>query len=152
MRRKEVPRIENNPTFIFDCAMKNGVREVAKLAKVSIGTVSNVLNRPELVSPATVERVQAAISELGYQVGSVKRGRRILAFGESANGKAIIEKVAKSGLEVQAIDLSDESKREKLLRYLLNNKSAAAAILIVTQAGQVASDLSDLLNQGNILN
>jgi len=132
--------------------MKNGVREVAKLAKVSIGTVSNVLNRPELVSPATVERVQAAISELGYQVGSVKRGRRILAFGESANGKAIIEKVAKSGLEVQAIDLSDESKREKLLRYLLNNKSAAAAVLIVTQAGQVASDLSDLFGQGNILN
>ena len=132
--------------------MKNGVREVAKLAKVSIGTVSNVLNRPELVSPATVERVQAAISELGYQVGSVKRGRRILAFGESANGKAIIEKVAKSGLEGQAIDLSDESKREKLLRYLLNNKSAAAAVLIVTQAGQVASDLSDLFGQGNILN
>jgi DNA-binding LacI/PurR family transcriptional regulator len=132
--------------------MKNGVREVAQLAKVSIGTVSNVLNRPELVSPATVERVHAAMSELGYQVGATKRGRRILAFGESSHGKAIIEKVAKSGLEVQAIDLSDESKREKLLRYLLNNKSAAAAILIVTQAGQVASDLSDLLNQGNILN
>jgi len=125
--------------------MKNGVREIAKLAKVSIGTVSNVMNRPEVVSPETVERVNAAMTELGYVVGARKKGRRILAFGESAQGKAIIEKVAQSGLEVQAIDLTDETKREKLLNYLLTNKSAAAALLVVTQAGAMATELGNIL-------
>lgn len=126
--------------------MKNGVREIAKLAKVSIGTVSNVMNRPEVVSPETVERVNAAMTELGYVVGARKKGRRVLAFGDTAQGKAIIEKVAQNGLEVQAIDLDDESKREKLLQYLLTNKSAAAALLVVTQAGAMASEIGNILN------
>ena len=130
--------------------MKNGVREIAKLAKVSIGTVSNVMNRPELVAPETVERVHAAMSELGYQAGARKKGRQILAFGDTARGKALIEKVEGSGLEVQTIDISDESKREKLLRYLLENKSAAAALLVVTKAGNIAQEISDLLGGGNI--
>ena len=132
--------------------MNNGVREVAKLAQVSIGTVSNVINRPEIVTPETVDRVHAAIAELGYQPGERKKGRKILAFSKTIHGKALIEKVSQSGVEVAEIDLSDEAKRESLLRFLLNNKSAAAAILVVTQAGQIASELADFINQGgNIL-
>lgn len=42
------------------------VRDVAAAAAVSVGTVSNVLNRPEKVLPATVERVLAVIDELGF--------------------------------------------------------------------------------------
>ncbi|NNC12779.1 LacI family DNA-binding transcriptional regulator [Planctomonas sp. JC2975] len=42
------------------------VRDVAIAAGVSVGTVSNVLNRPDRVAPATVERVNAAIAELGF--------------------------------------------------------------------------------------
>lgn len=42
------------------------MREVAALARVSIGTVSNVLNNPDRVLPATRERVQGAIAELGW--------------------------------------------------------------------------------------
>ena len=129
---------------------KNGVREIAKLAKVSIGTVSNVMNHPEVVAVETVERVNAAMAQLGYQVGARKKGRQILAFGDTARGKALIEKVEGAGLEVQTIDISDETKREKLLRYLLENKSAAAALLVVTQAGNIASEIAELLGTGNI--
>ncbi|WP_104475263.1 LacI family DNA-binding transcriptional regulator [Microterricola pindariensis] len=46
--------------------MSVSVRDVASLAGVSVGTVSNVLNRPEKVAPATVERVQRAVAELGF--------------------------------------------------------------------------------------
>ncbi|HLT67294.1 MAG TPA: LacI family DNA-binding transcriptional regulator [Microbacterium sp.] len=46
--------------------MAVSIREVARLAGVSVGTVSNVLNRPDAVSDATVDRVRAAIDELGY--------------------------------------------------------------------------------------
>jgi LacI family transcriptional regulator len=42
------------------------VREVAALAGVSLGTVSNVLNRRDLVAPATLARVELAMTELGY--------------------------------------------------------------------------------------
>jgi LacI family transcriptional regulator len=42
------------------------VRDVAAAASVSVGTVSNVLNQPAKVSPATVERVMQAIDELGF--------------------------------------------------------------------------------------
>jgi LacI family transcriptional regulator len=46
--------------------MAAGIKEVAREAGVSIGTVSNVLNHPEAVAPATRERVLAAIEKLGW--------------------------------------------------------------------------------------
>src|SRR3982751_2567051 len=42
------------------------VKDVAAHAGVSLGTVSNVLNRPDRVSPDTRERVQRAMVELGF--------------------------------------------------------------------------------------
>jgi len=42
------------------------VKDVAALAQVSVGTVSNVLNRPEQVTPEKRKRVQAAITQLGF--------------------------------------------------------------------------------------
>lgn len=46
--------------------MAVSIKEVAALAKVSVGTVSNVLNSTAGVSPKTVEKVNIAISQLGY--------------------------------------------------------------------------------------
>ncbi|WP_431802666.1 LacI family DNA-binding transcriptional regulator [Microbacterium sp. bgisy203] len=46
--------------------MSISVKDVAAAASVSVGTVSNVLNRPEKVAAATVARVQAAIDDLGF--------------------------------------------------------------------------------------
>jgi len=42
------------------------VRDVALRAGVSVGTVSNVMNHPEKVSPGAVARVTEAIDELGF--------------------------------------------------------------------------------------
>ena len=42
------------------------VKDVAALAGVSVGTVSNVLNRPEKVSAEVTARVQSAIDKLGF--------------------------------------------------------------------------------------
>ncbi|WP_175723970.1 LacI family DNA-binding transcriptional regulator [Burkholderia ambifaria] len=41
--------------------------QVARRANVTAATVSNVLRNPQKVKPATVERVMAAIRELGYR-------------------------------------------------------------------------------------
>lgn len=42
------------------------VREIAKLANVSIATVSRVINRPEVVLPETREQVLAVMRKVGY--------------------------------------------------------------------------------------
>ena len=42
------------------------VRDVAERAGVSVGTVSHVLNHPERVAGPTLDRVRAAIDELGF--------------------------------------------------------------------------------------
>lgn len=56
------------------------VVDVARAAGVSIGTVSNVLNNPDKVTPVTRRRVEAAIASLGF----VRNGAaRSLAAGTS---------------------------------------------------------------------
>lgn len=47
-------------------AKRMSIKDVARVAQVSVGTVSNVLNRPAAVAVATRERVQQAIVELGF--------------------------------------------------------------------------------------
>jgi len=43
-----------------------GHEDVASLAGVAVGTVSNVLNHPDLVRPLTRARVEAAMEQLGF--------------------------------------------------------------------------------------
>ncbi|MCX3061237.1 LacI family DNA-binding transcriptional regulator [Streptomyces beihaiensis] len=43
-----------------------GIKDVARVSGVSVGTVSNVINRPQAVAEETRARVQAAIESLGY--------------------------------------------------------------------------------------
>jgi LacI family transcriptional regulator len=57
-----------------------GIKDVARRAGVSVGTVSNVLNRPDVVSAHRRNAVQQAIAELGYVPN---RAARQLKVGES---------------------------------------------------------------------
>jgi DNA-binding LacI/PurR family transcriptional regulator len=60
------------------------IKQVAKEAKVSVMTVSRVLNQPAKVALETRERVQSAIQELGYQPSAVARSlktRRTFTIG-----------------------------------------------------------------------
>lgn len=52
------------------------MKDVALLAGVSLGTVSNTFNNPELVSPATRARVQLAIDKLGWVPNESARSLR----------------------------------------------------------------------------
>ncbi|GAA1935777.1 LacI family DNA-binding transcriptional regulator [Nocardioides hwasunensis] len=53
------------------------VKDVAELAQVSLGTVSNVLNRPARVSTGTRERVEKAMSDLGFVLNESARQLRM---------------------------------------------------------------------------
>ena len=52
------------------------IREVARLAGVSLGTVSRVINGNASVAAELRERVQRAIAELGYRPNALARGLR----------------------------------------------------------------------------
>ncbi|GGS23723.1 LacI family transcriptional regulator [Streptomyces aureoverticillatus] len=54
-----------------------GIKDIAHAAGVSVGTVSNVLNRPDSVSPRTRARVRAEIDRLGYVRSESARQLRV---------------------------------------------------------------------------
>src|SRR3954465_12629495 len=55
-----------SPGGVVVVARSASVKDVAARAGVSLGTVSNVLNRPDRVSAATRARVEQAMAELGF--------------------------------------------------------------------------------------
>lgn len=57
--------------------MAASVRDVAQRAGVSVGTVSNVLNHPDKVAPATVARVLSVIDDLGFVRNDAARQLRM---------------------------------------------------------------------------
>lgn len=54
------------PASALEAAGPPTIKDVASTAGVSIGTVSNFLNRPSSVAPSTRDKVQRAIEKLGF--------------------------------------------------------------------------------------
>ncbi len=52
------------------------IRDVAKEAGVSLGTVSNAINRPEILAPRTLRKVQKVIDEMGFVPNASARNLR----------------------------------------------------------------------------
>jgi LacI family transcriptional regulator len=105
------------------------IREVARLAQVSLGTVSNTLNNPDVVAPRTRARVLEAIEQTGFvrstaahqlragksrTVGVVLLDIANPFFGEMVRGA---ERVLRDKGYVLMVCSSDEST-ERELRYL----------------------------------
>lgn len=57
--------------------MPPSIKDVALRAGVSVGTVSNVMNKPEVVSALTRDRVLAAITDLGFVRNESARSLRV---------------------------------------------------------------------------
>lgn len=52
------------------------IRDVAKAAGVSLGTVSNAINRPEVLAPLTLRKVQKVIEDMGFVPNASARNLR----------------------------------------------------------------------------
>src|SRR3954462_11170153 len=74
---------------------KPGVVAVARAAAVSPSTVSNVFNRPHVVSPELRGRVLQAASELGY-AGADPAARNLRSGRAGAVGVVLRERLAYS--------------------------------------------------------
>lgn len=67
------------------------MKDVAALAQVSVGTISNVLNKPDLVAPETRQRVLDAIDKLGWVRNE---SARQLRAGRSASIGLVVMDIA----------------------------------------------------------
>lgn len=65
------------------------MKDVAALARVSLGTVSNVVNSPDLVSAPTRERVETAIAKLGWVPNT--SARQLRAGRSSSIGLVVMD-------------------------------------------------------------
>lgn len=95
------------------------MQDVADAAGVSLGTVSNVLNHPAKVSPATAERVREAIARLGFVRNDAARS---LASG-SNNSVGLILADIENSLFIDMAHGAQEAARGVGLHLLLANAS-----------------------------
>jgi LacI family transcriptional regulator len=94
------------------------MKDVAAVAGVSIGTVSNVLNRPHLVSEATRLRVQAAIVELGFVRNETARQLRA---GSSRTIAYVVLDAANPFFNDVARGVEEIARGEGMVVYLCNS-------------------------------
>jgi LacI family transcriptional regulator len=137
------------------------IRDVAERAGVALGTVSNVLNRPEKVAPATRERVLVAIDQLGFvrndAARQLKAGRsnsigfilldvRNPFFTDVARGAE--QQAAQHGLSVLLANSDDSLERESSYLDLFVQQRVQG--LLVSPLGNIGDRLERLKERGII--
>lgn len=139
--------------------MTVSVRDVAAAASVSVGTVSNVLNRPEIVAPTTVQRVQAAIDALGFIRNDAARqlragksrsiGMLVLDIGNpffTDVARGAEDRAAAAGMSLLLGNSDEKSSRE--LTYLDLFEEQRVHGLLVTPVGDDLTRLDRIRNNG----
>jgi DNA-binding LacI/PurR family transcriptional regulator len=126
------------------------VEDVAALAGVSRQTVSNVLNTPDIVRPETRERVQTAISELGYHPHASARRLRTrqsstigIRLDPVANGvsgsvldrflHALTEQADERGMRIMLFTAKDPDDEIVHYRRFRDGADVDAFVLTATQ-------------------
>jgi LacI family transcriptional regulator len=99
-----------------------GVKDVAAAAGVSLGTVSNVLNRPERVSAATRARVERAMRELGFVRN--ESARQLRAGRSSVIAYVMLDATNPFFTDV-ALAMEEAAERAGLSLYICNSHQQA---------------------------
>jgi LacI family transcriptional regulator len=140
-------------------ASQVSIREVAERAGVALGTVSNVLNRPEKVAESTRIRVQAAIDQLGFvrndaarqlkagksrSIGFLMLDVRNPFFTDVARGAE--QQAGKHGLSILLANSDDAPEREE--RHLDLFEQQRVLGVLVSPIGNVFDRLERLRSKG----
>ncbi|MBQ4164580.1 MAG: substrate-binding domain-containing protein [Turicibacter sp.] len=113
------------------------IYDVARVADVSLATVSRVLNNPEKVKPKTRERVLAAINELGYRPNAIARG---LASRRSTNVGLIVPTCSRASVSEMidgVADIADKYRYSVFLNVTHNENDIATNVWQNMIASQV---------------
>ncbi|MGX5682687.1 LacI family DNA-binding transcriptional regulator [Schumannella luteola] len=118
------------------------IRDVARHAGVSVGTVSNVLNKPDEVAAETIVRVQAAIDELGYVRNDA--ARRLRAGVSSTVGFVVLDgqnpffnevvrgaedEASKNGIAVLVGNTDEDPRREGMYLDLFEEQRVRGVLI-----------------------
>src|SRR3954454_4371082 len=147
------------PGGVTSVVRSASVKDVALAAGVSLGTVSNVLNRPDRVSASTRGRVETAMAELGFvrneSARQLRAGTsRTLAYVMLDAGNPFFTDVAQ-GMEVAAeqADLSlvlcnsgQRAERESQHLQLLQQQRVQG--ILVTPVNPEAAELDEIRRRG----
>ncbi|OZF38288.1 LacI family DNA-binding transcriptional regulator [Rhodococcus sp. 14-2483-1-2] len=137
--------------------------DVARLAGVSVSTVSHVLNGTRNVNPATRQRVDAAILEIGYRRNVVARslaagrthtvGLSIAALTNPYFGSlvhAVEERLSEAGYVLILGDSHDEPRSERRVTDSLLDRQVDGMIL-APAAGSEFSTIPEIVRSGTPL-
>lgn len=143
-------------------ALNASVKDVAAAAGVSLGTVSNVLNRPDRVASATREKVERAMADLGFvrneSARSLRAGRtRALAyvmldatnpfFTDVAQG---IEHAAE-GAELSLFLCNSDSRTSRELTHLEHLEQQRVQGILITPVEPDSPSLDAIARRGTPL-
>jgi LacI family transcriptional regulator len=146
----------------FSCIvsiMSVSIKEVALKAGVSLGTVSNAINRPEILAPATLKRVQKAISELGFvpnaSARTLRAGKtRVLGlvvpdisnpfFTELAKGAS--DAALAAGYVVILCNTDESSEKEDQFLDVLSSQNVQG--ILITPAREKKKSLKTFTDRG----
>jgi LacI family transcriptional regulator len=126
------------------------IRDVARLANVSVATVSNALNSADRVSPELLARVRAAVEKLSYAPHAGARSMRKrssgllgLIVGDITNPffsdlfEAVEDAAAARGYLVLLCNSSERSEREEAHLKMLRSQRIDGLILAPTGAASM---------------
>lgn len=135
------------------------VVDVAARAGVSVGTVSNVLNRPDLVAPATRERVLRAVADLGYVRNEAARqlrsghsrtiGLLVLDVGNpffTDLAAGVEDAASKAGLATVLCNSGESPEREA--RYLSLLEQQRVFGILITPAAERTPGIAAIRRRG----
>lgn len=124
------------------------IADVAARAKVSVGTVSRVLNNAPHISPKTRARVLAAIEELGYQPNelarNLSRGRTncigvIVPFLTTPSVverlRGIIDGLGESGYDLALYNVETVRQRNQHFQQLANRSRVDGLVILSLPPG-----------------
>ncbi len=138
------------------------ITEVAKLAGVSVKTVSRVMNNYEHISPKTRKKVEDAIQELSYAPSSIARQLRMgdslsigMIYGDPSSGyqsrlNHAVLKACSDARRYLAVELFDEKNMDwqKQVEDFLDRTKVTNMILVPPMCD--STDLHELLTRRQV--
>lgn len=139
--------------------MAVSIKDVARHAGVSVGTVSNVLNKPDEVSAESIARVQGAIDELGYVRNDA--ARRLRAGISSTVGFVVLDgqnpffnqvvrgaedEASRHGIAVLVGNTDEDPAREGMYLDLFEEQSVRG--VLIAPYGDITRRLTRLRERG----
>jgi len=139
--------------------MPVSIRDVALRAGVSVGTVSNVLNRPDEVSAESVERVTQAIEQLGYVRNDAARKLRagvsttvgfVVLDGQNPFYTDVVrgaeDEATRHGIAILYGNTDEDPGREKVYLDLFQEQQVRG--LLIAPYGDITARLQRLRSGG----